>query len=341
VGDHCPVLLGTVSSNTLFAAETRGGDDGKVYVFVGDYGLDGMVNQVWEADPGRPGKLTSTFAGAMSNQGYILCVMGGQMFWTSVNGVGSCPLGTDCTSVTAVLPASAGVDHTGYRPAACDPANAEIVWVSGAGAGGFTLNRASMTGANLRVVGSVSFPSDGADWGIVGFASDPNSIFYTRTDFTAGSQALYQVATNVPGAAGVLLANLNGSVFRILTNGALALVEKGLFVLDPGLGGYETSTTVDVATVPLPGGIGSGTAPVIASATMTGVIDQTTFYGTVGSTPGATPRAIVRCPLSDCSAPAVLYQVSAGNFADDGTNIYWTTAPATGGSGFSVWKAAK
>ena len=50
--------------------------------------------------------------------------------------------------------------------------------------------------------------------------------------------------------------------------------------------------------------------------------------------------AVVKCPLSNCSSPAIVArgQGNANYFAVDATAIYWTTS---GTSSTALWKTAK
>ena len=53
------------------------------------------------------------------------------------------------------------------------------------------------------------------------------------------------------------------------------------------------------------------------------------------------PDAVIKCPLSNCSAPTIITrgQPGAMNFADDGTAIYWTASGQA--SNVAIWKVAK
>ena len=109
---------------------------------------------------------------------------------------------------------------------------------------------------------------------------------------------------------------------------------------------FPDSLTYDVFSAPLPNGILSGAAPVFASGSVVdqgGVIDQTNFYGTIASNSAVPNDAVVRCPLSGCATPTILFrgQASPFAFAADATAIYWTTNAFTQTQGFSIWKAAK
>ena len=100
--------------------------------------------------------------------------------------------------------------------------------------------------------------------------------------------------------------------------------------------------TYEVFSAPLPNGILSGAPPMFTAGNLFGgVIDQTTFYGSISEASSTIPSdAVVKCPLTNCSSPTIIArgQASAGFFADDATAIYWTTSGQTGAA---LWKAAK
>lgn len=218
--------------------------------------------------------------------------------------------------------------------------NNEIVWVTSDGVT-YTVNRASPTGANSRSLTSFAFPDDGSSWQLVdsgNFPGQTDRIFYTDYDSTSGKAKLYYIATDVTNAAGVSVATISGQVFTEFSQSVLA---NDTIVL---AGEYISSSVYETFSAPLPNGILSGMPPMFMDGSIFGgVIDQTTFYGSVSKAANVPSDAVVKCPLSNCSSPTIISrgQANANYFAEDASAIYWTTSAQTTTQGFSIWKAAK
>jgi hypothetical protein len=328
-----PLLLGTVPGATFdFARETIV-SGGKVYVFtqVGQ----GAPSNVWQTDATTP----TTPVEVEKSNGIVSCIMNGELFWIAYNGsspqtIDSCNLSNCAATTTPIVTLS---DQWTVVPG-CDTATNEIVWVTSS-SGVYTIYRASPNGGNSRPLTSFSFPNDGASWSFVDdgqFPRLPDSLFFARNDSVSGNASLYYISTNVVNAANVLLANLPGS--QILTGNSQEVLVNDTIVLASRL--QPASSTDQVVSAPFPNGILSGVPPLFTAGDIAGgIIDETSFYGTLID--GAVPSdAVVRCPLSACTTPTVLFrgQASATNFADDANAFYWTTS---GSQGFSIWKAAK
>jgi hypothetical protein len=330
-----PLLLGTVPI-TDFADETvvLGG---KIYVF-SDSSQTGNRTDVWQVDantPGTPTEVTTT--------GQVSCIMNGQLFWTTYNSpqqMFSCTISNCAATTTPIVTLATGVDFGGSLR--CDQTNNELVWRTTTDGSTFTIRRASSTGANARTITSVQFLNDGASWVFLYGGTQAGRFFYSRTvttitpTSTTQSVSLYYVATDVVNGAGIaIVSNVDGiaDIITSVTNEATVLVSGSI------------SGSPQEWSVPLPNGVISGTPPTFAPGSIVsggGVFDQTNFYG-VGANSTVPSDGLVKCPLSGCTSPTILFrgQSSPFAFADDGTAIYWTTNAFTGTNGFSIWKAAK
>jgi hypothetical protein len=328
-----PLLLGTIPNAAGNPRQTVV-SGGKIFVFTSDNGMS--ADNVWQLDANTPGTSTE-----VKTNGTVSCIMDGRLFWItsgSANAISSCAL-SSCTATTIpVVTLGSGTDFGG--PPGCDPINDELVWTTTKDHSGYTISRASPTGENSRAITSFSFFNDGANWQFVDMGLSPGEterIFYVRNDDTSMSSSLYYIATNVVNATAVLVANVpNGEIF---TNDAQSVVANQAVVL-----ASEYSPTGNkVFSAPLPNGILSGAPPTFtAGEILGGVVDQTTFYGRVYG--ASIPiDSIVRCPLSDCAIPTVIFrgQSVPDYFADDATAFYWTTVSQTGTQGVAIWKAAK
>jgi hypothetical protein len=222
----------------------------------------------------------------------------------------------------------------------CDVTAHEIVWVTQP-SNFSTIHRASATGGNARPVTTFSFDLDGADWRFAnesGHFSNYRSdrLFFVRNDSTTNTGTLFYVSTTLPNTSRVALASITGVVLytntSVLSN-ATAVIASFL----------PTPTTYDSFSAPLPNGILSGAPPrFLAGNISQGVLDDAYFYGGVQFSAAIPTDAIVRCPVTGCQTPKVLYRGQPAQFfAQDETAIYWTTANASSGDGFTVWKAAK
>jgi hypothetical protein len=330
-----PLLLGTVPV-TDFAEETvvLGG---KVYVF-SESSSTGNRTNVWQADATTPGTPTE-----VATNGRVSCVMDEQLFWTTYDSpyrVFSCALSNCAVTASPIVTLPTG---TSFGPLLrCDQTNKELVWTSTTDGSNFTISRASPTGANTRVITSFGFLNDGASWGLLNSGTQADRLFYTRTEIPVGpastpeSASLYYVATNVVNSAGIPLVTVPSSIGDVLANDSIVLLS----------GSSSSSSGPQELSVPLPNGIVSGEAPVFAPGSIVaegGITDQTTFYGTIGSNSAVPGDAIIKCPLSGCATPTILFRGQASPFAftTDSTAIYWTTNAFTQTQGFSIWKAAK
>lgn len=330
-----PLLLGTVPSTTDYARETVV-SGGKVYVFT-QVGV-GNASNVWQTDANTPGTPTETMTG-----GEVGCVMNGELFWvasgTSGYTIDSCTL-SNCTGTTTpivMIPSGGFVQQV----PGCDTVNNEIVWATqSSGSSSYTINRASPTGSNGRSTTSFFFPDDGTSWQLLfgsPYPGETDRIFYMDANSTTGQTTLYYIATDVTNAAGVSVATISGQLAgfpqSVLANDTIVLA-----------GEYASSSVYETFSAPLPNGILSGVPPMFMDGSIFGgVIDQTTFYGSVSSATNVPSDAVVKCPLSNCSSPTIISrgQANANYFADDATAIYWTTSAQTSTQGFSIWKAAK
>jgi hypothetical protein len=335
MGGICqPLLLGTVPV-TEFADETVVAD-GKVYVFSDD-SQTGNRTDVWRVDASTPGTPTE-----VTTSGQASCILNGQLFWTTYDSprrVFSCTVSNCANTATPIVTLASGADFG--NSLRCDPSNNELVWRSTTDGSTFTISRASPTGANVRAITSLQFLNDGASWGFLVSGTQAGRFFYTRTvttitpNGTSVSASLYYVTTNTVNGAGVsVVFDLNGGIGDILANDAVVLVSAG------------SSNGPQELSVPLPNGILSGAPPVFAPGSISsggGTVDQATFYGTIASNSTIPSDAIVKCPLSGCATPTILFrgQASPFAFATDATAIYWTTNAFSQTQGFSIWKAAK
>lgn len=328
-----PLLLGTVPSTVDYARATIV-SGGKVYVFtqVGQ----GSPSNVWQTSATTPGTPTE-----VKVNGTVSCIMNGKLFWTTgttPDQIDSCTL-SNCAATTTPVVTATG-DHFAKGPG-CDVANNELVWVEpSVGSTGQTIFRASSTGTNARQITSFTFPNDGASWQLWDNSMFTSGIvrrmFYVGIDSTAGSFSLHAITTDVVNAAGIGLLTAKNS--QILSSGLLA--DDSLALVSD----YLTSNAYNALSVPLPNGIVSGSAPVFAAGNIfSGVLDSTSFYGTVSNDVDIPDDAIVRCPRSGCTAPTLLVrgQAAANYFAQDATALYWTTNAQTSALGFSIWKMAK
>jgi hypothetical protein len=325
-----PLLLGTVPV-TDFADETVV-LNGKVYVF-SDSSQTGNRTNVWQVDATTPGTPTE-----VTTNGKVSCIMDGQLFWTTYDSpyrVFSCTLSNCAATATPIVTLTNGANFGSLLR--CDPLNDELVWTSTTDGSSFTINRASPTGGNSHEITSFGFPNDGAGWGLLDSGKETDRLFYNRFDGNSGAGSLYYIATDVANAAGVLIVSMpNGQFESVLANDALVLPSEYL----------ASANAYQVFSVPLPNGILSGAPPLFATGFVVsggGLVDQTTFYGTINSDSAIPSDAVVKCPLSDCDTPTILSrgQAQAFAFADDATAIYWTTNAFTQTEGFSIWKAAK
>jgi hypothetical protein len=263
--------------------------------------------------------------------------MNSKIFWVSSSGgIFSCSVSACAATAQRVTPDT--TDPVG--PLVCDAKNDEVVWVVRAGSSFvFTVHRASENGSNSRPITSfMGIEADGADWRFANETgkfsnSRADRIFVVRNDLTANSATLYYVSTEVPNGSRVSVATTTGT---IPSSGSPVLANDSAVITTF----YPTSITLATFVAPLPDGIISSAPPRFADGGAAGVLDQSSFYGTIG---GTASDAIVRCPLSDCLNPTVISRGQAGAFyfAQDGTAVYWTRSHVTTGQGFDVWKMAK
>jgi hypothetical protein len=334
-----PLLLGTVPITTDYAHGTVV-SGGNIYVLTSVGNPQNFPTKVWKGDATKPGDLVS-----MTTNGTASCIMNGQLFWTtyvSPPGISSCSV-SNCAATTApIVTLSSGSFFGG--PLGCDSANNELVWTSTPDNISYTVNRASPSGAKARAITSFTLADN--YWKMVdngAFPGETDRIFYVHNDFASGSASLYYIATNVVNAASVMLIGIPNS--QIATGGDFAwqsVIANDAIVLASE---YLPQTTSDqIVGVPLPNGILSGAPPVFTAGKIYGgVMDQTTFYGTISANSAVPSDAIVKCPLSNCDAPTVVTrgQANATYFTNDATAIYWITTTQTTTQGFSIWKAAK
>ena len=327
-----PFLLGTIPDPNELPRVTML-SDGNVYVF-SQNGI-GAPQTAWQFQSNAP----STPVEFTTGNGTVFCVMNGRLFWVAVQTsttIDACSL-SNCPGTTAPIVTLASTDSLAIYPA-CDPADDEIVWITTPGSSPTrTIHRASATGANARVVSDFVFPDDGTNWTFVGSAQVTNQIdrlfFADNSADGKGSSTLFYIATKTVDATAVSVATIAGQIdsgtFQgVLTNGTTVVFNA-----------FSPSSTSETFSAPLPNGVLSGPPPPFVTGSIAGgVLDQTTFYGTLSSS--AVPSdAIVKCPLGNCSSPTVIArgQASANSFAADATAIYWTTSGQTG----ALWKAAK
>jgi hypothetical protein len=330
-----PFLLGTMPSNADEADYTTV-SNGKVYVFM--QVTQGTATNVWQLDasnPGTPAELPVTGASPS-------CVMNGELFWVAYHGssspqtIDACST-SNCATTTQPL---VTLDEQIATFPGCDAVNGEIVWTTLSSSGSaLTVHRASQTGANARQITSFDYPNDGAIWQIVDngyLLGKTDRIFYARNDGVSNTTSLYYISTNVMNAGGVLVFTVSNArivLSDVLANDTVVLAGASL----------DSSQVAQVFSAPLPNGIISGAPPVFAYGGVVGIIDQSSFYGTIFNSSTVPSDAVVKCPLSNCTTPTIIVrgQSNARAFADDGTAIYWTTYSSPSTQGFSVWKAAK
>jgi hypothetical protein len=312
--------------------------NGRVYV-LSDSSQTGNQTDLWQFDANTPGTPTE-----VTTNGTVSCVMGGQVFWTTFESpprIFSCTP-SNCSATTAPVVTLANGASLGSR-LRCDPASNELVWTSTSDGTDFTINRASPSGANARVITSLDFPNDGASWQILDSGTQATRLFYSRSQTTVGPSgtsgvsSLYYIATNVVNAAGIQIATVqNSQLGEVLPSDGIVLMSES---------SLSTSVSQELS-VPLPNGVPSGTPPFFASGFIVaygGVIDQTTYTGVIASNSAVPADAIVTCPLANCTSPTILFrgQANASSFGEDSKAVYWTTNAFTQTQGFSVWKAAK
>ena len=327
------MLLGTVPSTSEYAHKTVVAG-GSVYVFTGDG--PNQPNSIWQVDASTPGTPTEVVT-----NGTVSCVMNGKLFWITDDqgkyGIASCTL-SNCAATTVPIVTLSSGDYFGMPPG-CDVVNDEIVWASTSDNATFSISRASPSGSNTRTLTSLYLVDN--YWHFVGdgsFPGETDRIFYRHTDLTSGTDWLYYISTNVLNAAGVQIAKVEDIALPPGIAPPLELANDTAF-----LAAEYSASTAAYATlrIPLPNGILSGAPPAFTSGYIyAGVLDQTTFYGTVRSS-SIPEDAVIKCPISDCSTPTIVTrgQANASNFADDGTAIYWTTNGQA--SNVAIWKDAK
>ena len=274
---------------------------------------------------GTPGDLST----------FNMCVMDGLLFstrFTTPQSIASCSL-TNCAAT--LQPAVQAISDTVTVGPVCDSASQEIVWLTGSPT--VTIHRATENGTNARSITSVLLPD--SDWAIANNAQRfsngrADRMFYVDNNSTTQAGSLYYVSTTAQNTSGVLVAmapqEIVGAIISVLANDDTVLFNSGI-------------TTVLKA--PLPNGVLSGTPPIFIDGQINaGVMDASSFYGTIGNSTTVPSDALVRCLSSGCSNPTVISrgQAGANYFAQDATGIYWTVANTTSASGgFTVWKAAK
>jgi len=330
-----PFLLGTIPDANEYPRVTML-SDGKVYVFTQN-GL-GAPQTAWQFDLSTP----STPVEFTTGNGTVFCVMNGRMFWVAVQNsvtINSCSL-SNCPATKAPIVTLASDDSLPIYPA-CDAASDEIVWITTPNSSPMrTIHRASATGANARVITDFVFPDDGTSWTFVGSDQMNNQIdrmfFADNSADVTGNSTLYYISTKTINSSPVSVATIPGQIdsgtFQgLLTNGATVVFNA-----------FSPSLTSVSFSAPLPNGILSGSPPAfLPGSIFGGVLDQTTFYGTLSSSSSSSvpSDAVVKCTLGSCASPTIIArgQASADFFSADANAFYWTTAGQTG----ALWKAAK
>ena len=326
-----PLLLGTIPSAADAARQTVV-SGGKVYVFT--QVSRGATGNAWQFNADTPSTPTEVMTG-----GAVSCAMNGQLFWvdsTNANSISACTF-SNCQATMKGIVTAASNDVIVLNPA-CDASSAEIVWgTTPIGESTYTIHRASTTGSNARAITSF-FLSAGTNWTFAGFSGETDRLFYVnRNSDGNGTSVLYYISTKTVNAAPVPVVTISaqfefGVDRELLANANLVLAS--IF--------FTGSSTYEVFSAPLPNGILSGAPPMFTAGNIVGgVIDQTTFYGSISQASSTVPAdAVVKCPLTNCSSPTIVArgQSGAGFFADDATAIYWTTS---GQAGAALWKAAK
>ena len=330
-----PYLLGTIPDTTMSAdfMVVSGGKAvlvTKINVFGGGHGL-------YQTDATTPGTPT-----AVPAAGVVGCVMNGMVFTQAdTTTLKACSL-SNCAGTTVSISAPSGESLQNYP--GCDTANNELVWLSqatGLPTANISVHRTSVTGTNGHITTSFMLPN-GASTRFTNDAHFPSAnsdrIFYVNYESQSTPQLGY-VATNIANAGTLVVATLPANN-QIDTTGAQSVITNGSIVLANVVN--SSTQASQVINVPLPNGVLSGNVPVFATGSLTaGVLDQSTFYGSLYGATIAPSDAVFSCPVSSCTAPTVIVRGQAGTaaFAQDSTAIYWTTQ--TSGQGISIWKAAK
>jgi hypothetical protein len=256
-GGACqPLLLGTVPVAD-FAEETFL-SNGKVYVS-GQVNTTGHISDLWQLDATTPGTPTE-----VTVPGTVSCILGQTLFWTTFDNpqqIFSCTLSNCPGTSTLVMTLAPGAAFGSLLR--CDTSTGELVWTSSTDSANFAINRASSTGANSRVVTKLSFPNDGASWGLVNSGTQAGRIFYERSvttvspSGTTGSASLYYIATDVANAAGVLVSAVQNVTFGLV----LASTNQVLVAASP----FSNLSTTQELAIPLPNGLLSGAPPVFSN----------------------------------------------------------------------------
>lgn len=326
-----PLLLGTIPSAADAPRQTVV-SGGKVYVFT--QVSRGATGNAWQFNADIPSTPTEVMTG-----GAVSCAMNGQLFWvdsTTLNSISACTFSNCQATMTKIVTLTSN-DVIGVNPA-CDASSGEIVWgTTPVGGSTYTIHRATTTGSNARAITSF-FLNDGTNWAFAGFSGETDRFFYVNSNSDGnGTSVLYYISTKTVNAAPVPVVTISaqfelGVDRQLLANANLVLAS----IFSAG------SSTYAVVSASLPNGILSGAPPMFTAGNIFGgVIDQTTFYGSISEASSTVPAdAVVKCPLTNCSSPTIVArgQAGAGFFTDDATAIYWITS---GQAGAALWKAAK
>ncbi len=334
VGGLCqPLLLGTIPDPTQGPGGTRV-SGGKTYVFTSD-GPAANPN-AWQFDANAP----STPIEFKTNGGTASCVMNGQLFWVQYQPsitINACTF-ANCTATKTPIVTLDATESLDAFPG-CDAVNNEIVWVTKlTTSADRVIHRASAMGANARTITAVTWVEDGTTWSYAGLdlnSSQTERLFFIHSSSDGtGMSTLYYVSTKAVNATPVSVASipnggLSGTIDGVLSNSATVLINA-----------FVQPSTVTVFSAPLPNGIVSGTPPTFITGgnISSGIVDDTDFYGTLSLAP-IPSDAMVKCPLTNCSSPAIMARGQAGadHFSQDATAIYWTTS----GQATALWKLAK
>jgi hypothetical protein len=303
-----------------------------------------QARDLWSLDANSPSNLNAISGAptALSVSDTGFCILGNTLFWnayTTPASIGSCSL-PSC-SATTVTVVSNIPERISYGPV-CDAGSNELVWVTTDSTGAtYTVRRASTQGANSRPVSSFAFTGSWTDWGIANTTNlfsngRPDRLFYSHQDTTAVQSTLYYISTSTPNASGVAISTIHGYLDLSSPLSVLANATAAIFSANDG-------TTSTVYTTPLPNGTLSGAPPAFSDGALwAGVLDANSFYGLLNNSSVAPNDAVIRCPTSKCTAPAVIGRGQAGalNFTQDEKALYWVSAAAAA-NGFTVWKAAK
>lgn len=224
-------------------------------------------------------------------------------------------------------------------PPGCDSVNNEIVWTSTTDNATYTIGRASPDGSNARSI--TSFYLVDNSWHFVGSGSFPGEtdrIFYRHSDLTSGTDWLYYISTKVLNATSIQVAKIQNIALSPPIAVPVELANNTVFLADEYSGSTSAFSTL---SIPLPNGTVSGTPPLLTGGYIyDGTLDEVAFYGVIRANSSIPEDAVIKCPLSDCSAPTVIVRgQNAANFAHDATAIYWTTSGQA--SNVAIWKAAK